>query len=695
MSRSDWSSPLRVVQFLMRNADAATESPRDLVDAASEWGANAILLNAGGFSAWYPTQLDYQTPNPHLTGDFLGEAAQRARERGLRVLARIDVSKVQPAVADDHPDWLRRASDGSVHTEWEMPETCFTGDYWQRCNFEIVDELLGGYAVDGLFYNMYRAAHCHCPRCQTTLRAAGVHGVPLRADPENPDWRAYELWRRQAFVDYTARLRDAVHRAQSDTVLMVYHHQKEGWDVPAIARASDVISVTASVPLAVNPLSPQPAWVGWPGYEAALARGLKPDRPGVVVTTTSAFFASRRAAQMPERVRLAQLQIAFQRGAPCAAIPGGLQQDDPRAVSGVASTHGWLARHADLFDGLTSPARIALLASRDTLDLCPLPGEGDLSRREEWGAYLSLSRARLPFDVVPLDRAGPDLSRYSAAILPDVACLSDADAEAIDGWVHAGGTLIATYLAGEFDERGEPRPRSPLRCLGEPRVVGVQEAAGGYLAIADPELQALFGGARLLGVEGGVLGIESAPADQTDLRILRPVRNNTPEFADVPFADDDNDVDHHFGLIRHTWGQGVGWHLPWRAGVLVSAHGILDPAVLLGWLARRAVGRAALRLTPDSGAIDSHLWLQPERSRAVVFLLNAAALQLSPMVEVTRLGPIEVHVTVNARRVWSAVRDSELPFTSTTDGIRLTLPHLDHAEALVFEDVQDIPTTTR
>jgi hypothetical protein len=69
-----WDLPLRVVQFLLRNVDAATESPRALVDAAADWGANAILLNGGGFSAWYPTRLDYQPPNAHMQGDFLGEA---------------------------------------------------------------------------------------------------------------------------------------------------------------------------------------------------------------------------------------------------------------------------------------------------------------------------------------------------------------------------------------------------------------------------------------------------------------------------------------------------------------------------------------------------------------------------------------------------------------------------------------------
>jgi hypothetical protein len=685
-----WDLPLRVVQFLLRNVDAATESPRALVDAAADWGANAILLNGGGFSAWYPTRLDYQPPNAHMQGDFLGEAVERAQERGLLVLARMDISKTQPAVAAVHPEWLRRGLDGSIATEWEMPETCFTGEYWRRCNFEIVDELLTRYPIDGLFYNMYRIAHCHCERCQTTVRGEGLAGVPPNADAADPHWRAYELWRRRSLAGYTGRLRDAVHCVRPGAALMVYHHQKEGWDVPAMAAATDLVSVTASVPLAVNPLSPQPAWVGWPGYEAALARGLKPDRPGVVVTTTSAFFASRRAAQSAERVRLGQLQVAFQRGAPCDAIPGGLTQDDPRALPGVANTLTWLARHADLFEHLESPARVALLASRDTLDLCPLPGEGDLSRREEWGAYLALSRARQPFDVVPLDHAGADLAQYRVAVLPDVACMADADAAAIDRWVDAGGTLIATYLAGAFDERGQERPHSPLRCLGEPRVVSGQHCAGGYLALTDPELQQIFGGARVLGLDRELLHLEwMQPPTHSDLHLLGPVRNNTPEFADIPF-----DQRGPAGLVGRRYGSGWAWHLPWRPGTLISMNGLVDPAALLSELVRRSVGPAPVVIEPDSAAIEARFWLQPGRNRVVLLLLNATALQLSPMVEVSRLAELEVRTALNPRRVWSASHEQALPCTRTSNGVSVHLPWLDYADALVFEEIEEVLVAT-
>lgn len=685
------TSPLRIMQFLLRDADAATESPRALVEAAAEWGADTVLLNAGGFSAWYPTDLPYQLANPYLQPgqDFFGEALASAHALGLRVYARVDVSKVQPMVAEAHPDWLRRTEDGAVSTEWEMPETCFTGPYWQACNAEIVREMLGRYPVDGVFYNMYRIPHCHCARCQEVLKSeAGIAGVPTRADPADPSWRRYERWRRARLAAYTRDLRDLVHALRPDTALLVYHHQKEGWDVRAMADATDVVSVTASLPLALNPLSPQPAWVGWPGYEAALARGLKPDRAGMVVTTTSALFASRRASQPADRVRAGMLQVAFQRGAPCPALPGGLNQEDPRALAGVQETLDWLRRYDDLFGRLQSCARIALLSSRDTLDLCPTAGEGELARREEWGIYLALTRAGYPFDVVPL---GADLDGYALAFLPDAAVLDDEDARSLDDWVALGGSLVATHLAGQFDGDGEARERSPLRCLGEPRVTANHDLTGAYLDVANPALRAVLGGTSVLGVERQLLALETrATPVATDLRLIGPLRNNTPELALLPPVAEDAPP----GLLEFAHGRGRAWHLPWRPGVLWGQTGLPDAASVLAWLAERAVSPAPVQLSAAAGVVEARLWRVGDSEQRVVFLLNGAALQHSPLTEVTPLGPFDILLAVppgtRVIRARSFARDEELPIRPTdpdadTGCMVISLPGLGAFDALLID----------
>ncbi|GAC1318843.1 MAG: hypothetical protein NVSMB2_13800 [Chloroflexota bacterium] len=677
-----WSSPLRVAQFLLRDTDARTEDPEQLVAAAAEWGANAILLNAGGFSAWYPTALPFQRRNPWLQGDFLGAAVEAAHRRNMRFLARMDVSKTHPEIAAYHPEWLRYTADGTPSNEWEMPETCFTGAYWQECNFSILDEVLSLYAVDGLFYNMYRVAHCHCERCQRAVRAEGLTSIPLRADPADAEWRAYEVWRRRELVGYTRRLRVSLHDVRPDAALLVYHHQKEGWDVPGIADASDLVSVTASSPLAVNPVSPQPYWVNWPAYEAELGRGLRPERPAMVVTTTSALFASRRAAQPQDRLRASMLQIAFGRGAVCPATPGGLDQDDPRALPVVRETLGFLAAHEDVLDPLESIARVAVLASRDTLDFCPAPGSGHRSRQEEWGVHLALEQHRYPFDVVPLAAGRLDLQQYRVAIAPDVACLDSADAAAIDAWVSHGGTLIATGLTGAFTAHGELRPHNPLRALGHGRAGTLRDAAGAYLSVDDATLQEALGGARLIGVDGTFVDMswDEPPAVQ-HLFLLGPVANNTPEFANVPTERG------AAGLLGWTLGSGRGWLLPWWPGVLASHNGLPDPARLLAWLLEQTLGPAPIGITGNP-AITARLWRQRARQRAVLMLLNEAARQTMPLIQHVPIGPLDVYVDMHCSAAHAVRADEEVPIRSVGSRTFLTLRSLGPFEVITLDGVE-------
>jgi len=63
-----------------------------------------------------------------------------------------------------------------------------------------------------------------------------------------------------------------------------------------------------------------------------------------------------------------------------------------------------------------------------------------------------------PFD--PATGAG-----FKVLILPEMAALSDAEVDAIEAFVKAGGTVIADRPPGEFDEHGKRRGGSPLAKL--------------------------------------------------------------------------------------------------------------------------------------------------------------------------------------------------------------------------------------
>ena len=161
-----WERPFRMIQANLRKIDAVGLDVAALLDGIREYGGDATLANAGGLVAWYPTELPFQRRNEHLDFDFVGRLLEEARRRDIRVLLRLDVSKQYDDMYAAHPEWFARGSDGGPIRHWDMLATCWNGPYWQEKNFEILDEILGRYEPDGIFYNAYSYTACSCDRCR-------------------------------------------------------------------------------------------------------------------------------------------------------------------------------------------------------------------------------------------------------------------------------------------------------------------------------------------------------------------------------------------------------------------------------------------------------------------------------------------------------------------------------------------------
>jgi hypothetical protein len=66
-------------------------------------------------------------------------------------------------------------------------------------------------------------------------------------------------------------------------------------------------------------------------------------------------------------------------------------------------------------------------------------------------AEQALIQAHIPFDLI-FDEHLSNLAKYKVLVLPDTECLSDAQLESIQKFVAAGGGLVATGVAGLYDQ---------------------------------------------------------------------------------------------------------------------------------------------------------------------------------------------------------------------------------------------------
>ncbi len=672
-----------------------------MINQVAASGATAFLANAGGMVAWYPTQLPYQRLNPYLKGDYLGEVTEAARAWGIRVLARLDITKGYAEDLDRRPEWFRIAADGKPVLIRELAETCFSGAYWQQFNFDILDEILSLYPVDGIFYNHFRYLTCHCPRCCEQFRAATGFAMPAGEDWDDEGWRALVCYRYRTLAEYAARVKRHVHRLRPGALVAwdyelttdnPPHARDSGWGPDLTAQADVIVSI------AFDRLTrPLPKWIHQHGEQASLGRASF-RRPTCVVLTYTAIFGNRRMAQPPAQLVRDIMQIAAHGGAPGMQIMGTLEQDDRKALPAIGETYRFLAQHEDLYRSLASVAAVALVYSQQTSDWY---GRADVFQRyvtHYRGCYEALVHEHVPFDVLETRHLADLLHQYRAVILPNVACIDDALAGALDEFVANGGSLIATHETALYDSEGHPRGDFGLRSLGR-RFIKRRLMQGAYLLVKDRSLLgAGFQETDLIGLgleqpyggfgpflpavnvdrpggEGEFI-FTDGQGQVADLILSQPVTNNVPEFS---YWDGDLGTP---GLTINRFGRGEAVTLPWGVGRLYHLYGIIECRHLIGRLVDRALGDRMLR---TDAPLSVEVVLGRSGSRTVVHLINSTGIESKPLLEAVPVGPITLWLRGHAALARALVSDHELDIHRDGEDIRVTLPRVGAFEVVVLE----------
>ncbi|GAB2468174.1 family 10 glycosylhydrolase [Promicromonospora xylanilytica] len=438
-----WDEPFQVFQTNLREIDAGLDVERTL-DAVQEHGANVWLLNVGGILSHYPTRLGFQTPNPHLAGrpggDLVGDALAAARRRGVRLLARMDFSKVAPAIADAHPQWLFVSPSGERQEFEGLVSVCPSAEYYQRRIFDVLDEVLDRYEVDGFFFNWFGfnetdyagRVHgvCHCAACQEGFRAhTGLNRLPDRAgDDGYREWRGYTA---ATIETLTARVRAHIAARRPDAGLI-------------LGTAADVLFHEA------NNAVGRPLWPYGTGEAVSALRSARPGKPVMVNAVAFWDMPYRLADEQPEMLGQ-YLAQAVSRGAnPSTYIMGPTDGIAYAGLSAAAAVTRFHRDHRREYTGLVPAAEVGLVRP-DPLDDDGRFGTGTAEHR---GLLTGLVERHVPFDVVPVgaletaldaDRPGGPLR---VLVLPDVPTLTTGAVAALDRFVRAGGALVATGRSG-------------------------------------------------------------------------------------------------------------------------------------------------------------------------------------------------------------------------------------------------------
>ncbi|MDQ0733373.1 alpha-amylase family protein [Arthrobacter sp. B1I2] len=444
---SSWRKPFNALQTNLQEIDAAMDAAA-AADAVVDYGADTWVVNAGGIMSFYPTNLPFQTRNPLLaqrpSGDLFGDAVKAGKARGLKVIARFDMSKVSPRLARENPEWLYRSAEGKPQIYNTLYSVCPSGDYYQSRTFDVLDEVLDRYDVDGVFFNWFNfnvrdydeVVHgpCHCEACRKGF-ALYSGGGELPADAAS---ETFGLWRRyteQTLKQLTARIVDHLAaRGQHTGVLL-----REGAPMVYLEGNSAFKSM--------------PGKELWPHATAEAVSAHVTSRPNAAVMVNCVAFTDsshRLGSEQPEHFAQYVIQTIARGGNPSVyyfGSPGRLPTQ--WTTSHAREIMRFRQQNSKVYEGLHPAAEIALVR----------PSYSSVTQGNYWelveefrGLYLSLLEANLPFDVLPVGdlanlAAREGLTRYSLLVVPDMGNLGSA-ATAIDEYVAGGGNLMSTGSAG-------------------------------------------------------------------------------------------------------------------------------------------------------------------------------------------------------------------------------------------------------
>ena len=679
-----WAEPQRIVQTNLRLTDASMD-PREVARDARRLGATAIFFNVGGIYAWYPTKLPLQAVNPLLAGrDIVGEMLEACHAENLHFIGRFDLSKGTSIAYDAHPDWFCLTKDGRPFEYNGTYQASITGGWYHEQGPALLEEVIRTYDIQAFFFNMFgyhrfNYSHedfgfSHDPSAvKAFTEFSGGAAIPDERDPSNPIYRQY-----LRFQDVTAGI---LGRKIYDTVKSL--NPRIG--IANLAGHRDWIRLEANRSIRRS----QPEWIYQVGENARFAQSVGRGKVPYTVAITHYFdFPWRQTAE----------SAAFQANRMAQAVANGAEphyffmgpvnaQIDTKPVQVVRDFYAHHIKHEALYTGLKSASRVALYNSKATDRFGELTIPRDLHGQASSayrGAYRALLESNIAFDLVS-DRIGAaedfldSLKPYEVIVLPNVTCMSDEEATALDAYVAQGGNLLVTGETGSLDAFGEPRPQNILKSLP---IIGIRQVRrnmlAAYLRVGDSDLH--FPQTDAIMLDGTYVEAEPKPGSETLLRLQLPQRFGPPElcYPEIPITNDP-------GVIIGAYERGKVAYIPWTPDSLYHLHSLVEHRQLLAQLVARFT-KPLVKLERAS-RIELTVRRHRDTGETVVHLVNYSGQSNNALDDPVRQHDIRIGITGMAgSHARALVADKTVPLSSAdSDGYRwIEVPPVAYWEALVL-----------
>ena len=658
----------RLGQLNMTEHDPVALNVEEWADYWASLKVDAVLVSVTGILAFYQTKVPFHRKGRFLGDrDFFGDCCAAAKKRGIHVIARMSPDLNWEDAVQAHPEWFQRNNQGEVLRHGEEPRlfrTCMFSTYMTDYMPAIMKEINSLYDVDGLFTNAWPPLGsmpvCACDQC----RKLPASGTPAYWDRFNERtvylWRLYDSIAKEKnpsnffFANLGGGIRSTANLVELGKICEWFQCDNQG-------RGGD----------------DTPIWGC--ALQGRVCRAVQSGKMATNVTGAWSTGAVRwrNVHKSPEEARMWMNETLASGMVPYHHIVGGETGlgEDRRGLEPARQYFNWMAKHDRHFINKRSVANIGVVMGQRT-HLFHTPPRGSTMQQYVEGMYYALLEGRFLFDFVHEEKmSAPELAKYSALLLPNIALLSDEQCRQIATFVENGGSILATFQTSLYTERNGRRADFGLaNVLGIRKTGDVMGTNGNaYMARIEKAHEIVNGFAGTHLIPGAENRVPIAAVDGPILTVVPGYTAYPPELSYPQPAKTDEPavVVREKNRSRVAYFPGDVERTMWRSG-----H--TDLARLLQNTIRWVAGPNPPVTIHGTGVIETFAW-ETEAGFAVhVLNYTNPAMHRGWLRAFYPIGPQEVRMVLpaNARvaRVELLRAEQDVPFLVRDGAVSFTIP---------------------
>jgi hypothetical protein len=298
--------------------------------------------------------------------------------------------------------------------------------------------------------------------------------------------------------------------------------------------------------------------------------------------------------------------------------------------------------------------------------------------REYSGSLDAMTRSHIPTKVVWEEHLESKLKGATTLVLPNAACLSQKHLDSIEKFVADGGSLLATFESGFYDEFGNAKPRTKWK-----KFLGVA-AVEGALSPSAVEDYMMIKGSKIAGLRDGTLlprtynALKVKPAVDSEILVnfMNPIGKSY-----LPMAGESQ----YPAVLMSKRGKGRVIYV--AAPLFESVHrfGLEDHILLSQSLMRLAAGRKGPQVltdAPGSLAVE----MRKNKTGTLLHLVNVTGDMKRPIEKFIPLHDVSFTVrSGKISRIRAIASGKNIRFKAEKGRITFTVPRIEDYELLVLE----------